>query len=395
MAKEVKTKSFDVRIIDKDNNTRNINIHAFNADSASNMALSEGSVLSVKRKVKFFNGVKLTSSERFIFLMRLSTMLSSKLGAGESLRLMQDSFTGNIREVSGELLKKLETTDNFGQALEEVGPAAFPSSLVALVKAGELGGDTGDALREAANFEQELNDIKQESGKGMGSAIFGFLVAGGFLVGSSFYMGPKVKGIMESFPGAAPDTSMVDFLAMVMGWGMLVIMVIFLILLFLGSVIKGIMPNFADKVILMIPFYRDLILSKNSYSTLYGLSMLINSGVNIEESLRITRDNAPKGSMKTDLNDALNAILEGEEWPDRMSTLHDTDKASLKTSSDKEQIAKTLHNLSFQYRRLYSERIKIIIPTMQLITAMLLSVTGSIMFGQIIMPMLQLTQSLA
>lgn len=395
MAKEVKTKSFDVRIIDKDNNTRNINIHAFNADSASNMALSEGSVLSVKRKVKLFTGVKLTSSERFIFLMRLSTMLSSKLGAGESLRLMQDSFTGNIREVSGELLKKLESTDNFGQALEEVGPAAFPSSLVALVKAGELGGDTGDALREAANFEQELNDIKQESGKGMGSAIFGFLVAGGFLVGSSFYMGPKVKGIMESFPGAAPDTSMVDFLAMVMGWGMLVIMVIFLVLLFLGSVIKGIMPNFADKVILMIPFYRDLILSKNSYSTLYGLSMLINSGVNIEESLRITRDNAPKGSMKTDLNDALNAILEGEEWPDRMSTLHDTDKASLKTSSDKEQIAKTLHNLSFQYRRLYSERIKIIIPTMQLITAMLLSVTGSIMFGQIIMPMLQLTQSLA
>lgn len=395
MAKEVKVKSFDVRIIDKENNTRNIEINAKDSESASNIALSHGAVLSVKRKVKLFSGIKLTSSERFIFLMRLSTMLSSKLGAGESLRLMSTTFKGNIKIVSEELLKKLESTDNFGQALEEVGPAAFPSSLVALVKAGELGGDTGDALREAANFEQELNDIKQESGKGMGSAIFGFMVAGGFLIGSSFYMGPKVKGIMESFPGAAPDTAMVDFLAMAMGWAMIVIMVFFLILVFLGSVLKGLMPNFADKVILMIPFYRDLILSKNSYSTLYGLSMLISSGVNIEQSLRITRDNAPRGQLKTDLNDSLNAILAGEEWPDRMSTLHDTDKASLKTSSDKEQIAKTLNNLSFQYRRLYAERIKIIIPTMQLITAMLLSVTGSIMFGQIIMPMLQLTQSLA
>ena len=162
------------------------------------------------------------------------------------------------------------------------------------------------------------------------------------------------------------------------------------------QVLKQIIPNISDSIIMKIPFYKDLILAKNSYATLYGLSMLVGSGVRIEDSLRITMENAPKGALKTDLRKSWKAIKDGDiKWPQQMTTLHPTDKAALMTSSDREQVSSTLYNLSYQYRRLYADRLAVMVPTMQLISALLLSLTGAIMFGQIIMPMLTLTQTLS
>ena len=380
-------KVFKVKVIDRKNSSiKEVEVNARDLQEANMKALNHGAVVSVKKKFSFGLGRKLTSSERFIFLNRLSTMVSSKVGMGEALKLMTETFKGNISQVSSALHRRMEQGSELGDAMEDIGPAAFPSGIVALVKAGAQGGDTGKALLDAANFEQELNDIKKNSAKGMFSAIFGFLFAGGFLIGSSFYLSPKVKN-SPLFRDTEMDTQLVDLMADVLGWVMIVVMVIFMILVLLGSVLKQIMK---------IPFYKDLILAKNSYATLYGLSMLVGSGVRIEDSLKITMENAPKGALKSDLKKAWYAIKEGDtKWPRKMTTLHPTDKAALMTSSDREQVASTLYNLSHQYRRLYAERLAVMVPTMQLISALLLSLTGAIMFGQIIMPMLSLTQTLS
>lgn len=387
---------FKVKVIDRRHSTmKEIEVNARDSQEANMKALNYGAVVSVKKQFSFGLKRKLTSSERFIFLNRLSTMVSSKVGMGEALKLMTETFKGNISQVSAALNRRMEQGFELGEAMEDVGPAAFPSGIVALIKAGAQGGNTGKALLDAANFEQELNDIKKNSAKGMFSAIFGFLFAGGFLIGSSFYLSPKVK---ESplFRDTQMDTQVVDLMATVLGWVMLVVMFVFFILLLLGSVLKQIIPNISDSIIMKIPFYKDLILAKNSYATLYGLSMLVGSGVRIEDSLRITMENSPKGALKTDLKKAWKAIKDGNtKWPKEMNTLHPTDKAALMTSSDREQVSSTLYNLSYQYRRLYSDRLAVMVPTMQLISALLLSLTGAIMFGQIIMPMLTLTQTLS
>jgi len=389
-------KVFKVKVIDRKNSSiKEVEVNARDLQEANMKALNHGAVVSVKKKFSFGLGRKLTSSERFIFLNRLSTMVSSKVGMGEALKLMTETFKGNISQVSSALHRRMEQGSELGDAMEDIGPAAFPSGIVALVKAGAQGGDTGKALLDAANFEQELNDIKKNSAKGMFSAIFGFLFAGGFLIGSSFYLSPKVKN-SPLFRDTEMDTQLVDLMADVLGWVMIVVMVIFMILVLLGSVLKQIIPNISDSIIMKIPFYKDLILAKNSYATLYGLSMLVGSGVRIEDSLKITMENAPKGALKSDLKKAWYAIKEGDtKWPRKMTTLHPTDKAALMTSSDREQVASTLYNLSHQYRRLYAERLAVMVPTMQLISALLLSLTGAIMFGQIIMPMLSLTQTLS
>lgn len=382
--RDKRTKQFEV-----------ISITASSITEARSMAIKQGTVLSIKKKLfSFSSGVELSSADRFIFLTRLAMMVSSKLGVGESLKLIRDTFNGKISKAASVMLKKIEQGMDIGQAMETMGTAAFPSGMTALVQAGIRGGNTGKALKDAANFEQELNDIKKQSNQGMLSAIVGFMVAGGFLVGSSFYLAPKVKD-SPIFRDSPVDTSIIDVVADVMGIFMLVVMVGFIGLLTLGSVLRQIVPNWSDKIIMKIPFYRDIVMAKNSYATLYGLSMLIGSGVRIEESLRITMENSPRGALKTDTHNAWQAIRRGDsKWPKHMSTLHPTDQAALMTSSNREDVALALNELSSQYRRLYGERLKMIVPTLQLISAMLLSVAGAIMFAQIILPMLKMTEGI-
>lgn len=393
--KSDKLRNFDVTVIDKSRRSKTVQVSATNIQQANLQGINHGNVIKVKRKKKFGFGNKLTSSERYLFLNVLATMLSSKVSTGDAFKLLSDSYSGRIGTIARAMHKQLENGKNIDEAMEEMGEGAFPSAIVALVRAGSRGGDSAKALMEASTFEQELNDVKKQSSKGMGSAVFGFLSAGAFLIGSSFYMSPKVKD-SPMFRDVQMDTSLVDLMANVLGWFMIVIMVLFVLLILLSSVFKQVAPNLSDSIILRIPLYRDIVLARNAYSTLYGLSMLLGSGVRIEDSLQITKDNAKKGALRTDLEKALKAIRSGNaNWPDVMKkTLHPTDRASLKMARDREQIAKTLYNLSVQYRRLYASRLQIIIPTMQLTSALLLSLTGVIMFAQVIMPMLNLTQTL-
>lgn len=96
-----------------------------------------------------------------------------------------------------------------------------------------------------------------------------------------------------------------------------------------------------------IPFYKDLILAKKNYTTLYGLSLLVGSGVPMEQSL------------------------------------------ALSVSADREQIAYTLHNLSNYYKEAYARVVGSVGPTLQMIAAIFLVLSGGILFGYTMLPMLQ------
>ncbi len=169
-------------------------------------------------------------------------------------------------------------------------------------------------------------------------------------------------------------------------------MAIAVTLMLLGSIGRRIAPEGADKLILRIPFYKDLVLAKNNYIVLYGLALLIRSGVRAEEALRLSAESAPKGALRADLVRAMDAVKTGRPWPKVMNTLHATDKASLMCATDREQVAETLDALANQYRSLYAQRLGMFVPVLNLVAALLLSLSGGLLFAQSILPMLMATQ---
>ena len=290
------------------------------------------------------------------------------------------------------MLERVEAGMDIPDAMAQ-DPKNFPPTTTALVRAGAASGNTRSALKDAADFEYQMSNVHKGSMKQIWSAIGSFLTAGGLVIGTNEYFGPMVmdnpmflnaEGLNYEWARVAGD---------ICTWVMIVMLVVFALFFWLGTAGRQIMPNAADKIILRIPYYKDLILSRNNHVTLYKLSLLIQSGVRIEEALSLTAVSSPRGALKTDLMRALGSVRGGKPWAQAMSTLHATDKAALTISTNRDDIARTLNILATQYSDLYMQRISTFAPTLAMVAALFMSIAGGLMFAQTILPMLQLSAS--
>lgn len=372
-------------------------ISAKDETQARAAAARQGQIIEVKQLRSGSRWDQMSLADRLVFFQRLSSMLSSKVGTSEALSIIQSSFSGTVRDAARILRDRLEAGEQLHEAMAAAGPRYFPETVVAIVKTGSRGGDLVYALREASRFEKELDQVKRESSKGIGSALMGFIAGVITIVSSTYYVAPMI--MESSLVKAAKDG--VD-----VGWVLTmanVITVIALVtsalvggLLFYGVVLRQLSPAAVDRGIQKIPFYRDMALAKTNYMVFFGLAVLLKAGLRVEEALRLTIDSAPRGELRNDLNRALVSIVKGsvEPWPYKMTMLHPTDKAALATAQDRTQIASTIETLAIQYQSLYRQRLSQFVPMMQGFAAIFLSLAGFVLFGVSVVPLMQVTSSI-
>lgn len=368
-----------------------INISAPTVLMATKEAGKLGKVLEIRKSYALAFDIKMTISERSIFLERLASMIASKVGVSDALKIIVDSFSGTIRQAAQELLLHIEAGSTIQDAFERSSSRFFPEATVAIIKTGSQGGNIAGALREATQFEQELDRIKRASNKGIVSAIFGFIVGVIVLLSCTLYVAPKM--LNSELVKAAEDSLDIDWvitLSSVLTWvaGMTGI-VIFICMLM--TLIRPALPSQIDRIAVNIPVYKDLALAKRNYIALYGLSVLLNAGLRIEEAFRLASENTGRGELRNDFDRARAAVLTGRSWPNAMKTLHPTDRASLSTAQDRVQISNTIKELSIQYKSMYQQRIESFIPVMQGLSALFLSLSGVVLFGVVFLPLMQVT----
>lgn len=389
-------KRFEGKVI-KGARVSTVEVQAADREKAVRELSRRGQVVTVRRRATFEFGGGLTPPERQVFFARLSAMLSSRVGTSDALQLLRDTFTGRIRTVAGRLLGYVQAGADLPDAFEKVGAPHFDEATVALIKAGSRSGQTGKAIKDAAQFEQELHAIKKGASKGLWVGVMSFIGAGVMTLVSTLYVGPKIMEsdlIKAANKNGAVNIDFVNNIAYAVGYLMGALLILGLLFAVLGTVGRQVAPVAADRAIMKIPYYKDLVLARNNFIVLYGLALLIKSGVRIEESLRLSAAGAPRGALRADLNAAMDAVRTGKPWPQAMKTLHPTDKAALLSATDREQIAATLSALADQYRELYGQRLASFVPALNLLAAMFLSIAGGLIFGQSILPMLQATQGL-
>ena len=377
----------------RNNSVIAVKVQARNEKEAREHMARRGRVLTITKKITVQMGRGLSPADRQIFFARLSAMLSSRVGTSTALTLMRDTFGGKIQEVSARLISEVEDGKNLAEAMTSIGSPDFPEATIALVHAGSRSGETGKAIRDAATFERELLLVKKGAAKGLATGVFGFVLAGVLTMVSTLYIGPQ---IMDSplIKSANVNIDWVNDIAYAIGYFMAFLMVVGLGFWLFASVGRRIMPQRADKLILKVPYYKDLVLSRNNFIVLYGLALLVQSGVRIEEALHLTAKGAPRGALKADLMAAEKEVREGRPWPKNMSTLHPTDKAALMSATDREQVAQTIDTLARQYRELYAQRLASFVPMLNVLAALFLTVSGGLLFGQTILPMLMASQNI-
>lgn len=375
---------------------KEVSLLADNQPEAMSMAKRQGRVISIKRTARFASLFDrgMSSAERIIFLRRLSTMVRSRVGMGESLKIMRVAFKGPVARVSDELLKLVESGSDFGDALMDM-RKDFPKTTAALIRSGIKGGDLNTALEDAARFESEMDRTRRESSRGIWSAIGSFMLGALTIIGASLYLGPyMMDSDLVKAAGDSVDVGWVFTLADIVAYLMIIVTVAFIGLLVLGYVIKPIFPRFADRVILKVPVYRDLVLAQSHFTVFYGMGLLVKSGVRMEDTLRLSQETAPPGEVAEDLRRALCAVRQGQSWPLAMKHLHPTDRAALSTSQDREQVGESLDAVALQYKEAYSQRVQQVVPTLQVMSALFMTIGGGLIFGMVILPMLQLSRGI-
>lgn len=370
-------------------------VEAKNQKEARLRASQYGRIVSVKKSRQSGGRRGMSFGDRQIFMSRLSAMLASGVGVTDSLRLLKTTFSGSIRRISTQLEREVETGVTLPVAFSRLDKKVIPRATSAMIMAGSHSGATHEALKGAMDFERTMESVRKESGKGMIQAIGAFLVAAGFIIGTVFGFLPQVMG--SDLMKMSGDTHSMDWTisaAHAVGYAMGAIGLIFAIFVLLGTVGRKIAPVMVDRIILAIPFYRDLILAKTNFVAFYGLSLLVSTGVSMESSLGLMAETTPPGATRDDFKKAQKAVQRGTPWHTAMRSLEETDRAALGASLDRSQVAKAMEAISVQYRDIYAQRMASFVPVMQLVSTLFLMLSGLIMFGVTIMPMLKMSTAI-
>ncbi|MDN5862525.1 MAG: type II secretion system F family protein [Salinisphaera sp.] len=369
-------------------------VEAENASEAAIRAAAKGAVLSVKR-IRFARMGALSYNERQVFLSRFSAMLASRVGATQSLTLIRQTFTGRIKQVAHELLLKVEAGQSVPEAIVSLGGRDFPATTRAMIQAGANSGATSQALRDAMVFEQALKAIKSGASKGIWAGLAAFVIGILFVVGTVFLMVPRIMDSpLMKLTGGVENYETSIQLAYLFGYIMVAVLAILCLFFLLATVGKAVAPMAADSIILRIPLYRDIVLSRGYYISFYGLALLIKSGVRMEEAFRLIAESTPPGLLRNDFNRACGAVKQGESWPAAMRMIQPTDRAALAASMDRTQVSEAMDAISVAYRDLYAHRMALAAPIFQVLAALSLLVSGLVMFGLTMLPIVQMSTKL-
>jgi general secretion pathway protein F len=362
---------------------------AFDEEHAKSVGAKRGRVMAIEKNFLPDLERGLTLDERYVFLRKLAIMLASGVQVTESLRLISFHFHGRIRSCAKRLGSLIEQGIPLTTAME-LNRKDFPASTVALIRAGSSAGSTSDALIEAAKFEEDLARSRKGSMMEIYKAIAAFVAAAVIMVGTTEYFGPMMMNLDVLKGNKAVSVDSAFFAGRVLSASILFIGLIGLILLGLSTIGKRIAADFSDRIVMHVPLYRDVALSRAKYVSLFGLSLLIKTGVSIKDALELTWRETADGMLRTDLKRALDAAKSGRSsWANAMQTLDSMDKAALSTAVDKKEIAMTLNLLASEYRDAYFKKTSRLALILYLTAVVYMALAQLVVFWITVVPMLQ------
>lgn len=382
---------YEAQIInDKTNKSEKVTINALSFEEARQQALTSGTIVTVKKTGSTSSKLKWKPRARITFMTVLGTMLKSGVGNLTALKAIENSKsnTGIIKDVASALRRRIEKGSKLTEAMEELGPNVFPPNIVAFVKAGTQDSNLGVVFKEAADFDRELLKIKSESTKGLWSAILGFVVSIIASIGGIFWLAPMMKNnpLFEMYP---VDTGWIDMIAYAFAGVLIVVGVLGFLYALLISFGKELMPVIADRILIKIPIIKEIVVAKDCFITFYSMSKLLGSNVRVTDALRLTYESTREGMLQNDFKKAYNSIMSGNnDWSRDMDLLDTTDKVCINMSTDRQRTAEILRDVSDQHRIRYSDRLGVIVPTLGVVSGILLTIGTGIIFIQSMLPSL-------
>jgi len=365
-------------------------VSAVDEKRAKRMASKEGEVVVCKKKAELplSKKMKMSTEARYIFFERLATMIDSGIGVTKALRLIKNTFPGSTSRAASGLHDMVEQGVPLQDAIAE-DRRNFPQVVSMLVRAGTRGGKLTDALRNAAKFETEMNEVGKQSQKAIWRGLAFIGVSSGICLAMVYYFGPKI--LEEKFFEKAGQVDVGDFeiLALVWGWSGAIVSTVMLMIIFLATVGRISSPVWAESVLMKIPAAKHIVLAQDAFVTMKKLALMFGGGASATEALSTAIDGSKKGVLQQELKASLDKARTSNQWATELGSIHATDRASLLTAEDSAKFSMVLESVAEQNQRIYINMMNVVGPSLEVIGAFGMTAAGIAIFGLAIAPILE------
>lgn len=258
--------------------------------------------------------VRIDLHEKIIFARNLSAMISAGLPLSRAIEILEKQTTNQkFRKILNVLGKEIKEGNTLSSGLAKF-PNVFIPLFVAMVRAGEESGGMSGALKEIAmHLEKSYIMMKKVRGAMMYPAIIICAVVVIGILMLIFVVPTLISTFKELNVELPASTRFVIFIS-----NLFTEYSIYLLLGIIIAVIGGVFAlrtrrgqQIFDSIILRLPFVGNLVKEINSAQTTRTLSSLISAGVNITESISITRDVIQNYYYKEALAVAVSRIEKG------------------------------------------------------------------------------------
>jgi len=227
--------------------------------------------------------------DKILFTQQLATLLEAGIPLVQALELLSDQFTGKLRSIIITIKDNIKGGKSFADSLKKY-PKAFSNIYVQLVRAGEAAGNLEVILNRLVSLMERQEELKKRIRSAMTMPIIQLVAA---IVVIGFLIIKVVPGITEAFikPGEELPfttqvlTSMSKFLGTYYLPFIIVVIAIVAGILYWKRTASG--ARTVDKIKLKLPIIGHFTQMSAIVQFCQTLGMLLESGVNLSESLDI------------------------------------------------------------------------------------------------------------
>lgn len=282
------------------------------------LKVSEASKFKLKdwlnpERINYFLS-KVKDDELVMITRNLGSMLRAGLTVSRGLSVIQRQTTNpRLKVVTRQIAEEINKGKSFYEALKSH-PKIFSDLYVAMVKAGEESGKLSEALQTLAMQMERASNLKK---KIKGAMIYPSIVIVVMVVIAilmMIYVMPQITGVFEGMDKELPTTTkfligasdlMVQHTVLVLG-GLVAIIVGFMT--FLKSRLG---KKVTSWLVVRLPVIGTIAKEANSAQTARTLSSLLESGVDVLQSIEITQEVLQNVYYKRILRDAARRVEKG------------------------------------------------------------------------------------
>lgn len=258
---------------------------------------------------------RVSDDELIMVTRNLGSMLTAGLTVSRALSVIERQSTNpRLKGVTKEIIAKINKGGQFYEGLRDF-PKVFDDLYIAMIKAGEESGNLAEALKTLAMQMERSNNLKKKIKGAMiyPSIVISVMVVIGILM--MIYVMPQITGVFEGMDKELPATTqalintsnfLVEYTLLAIGG---LIATLMALVYFFRSKPGRITTSWLFP---RLPVIGQMAKETNAARTARTLSSLLNSGVDVIQSIEITEEVVQNHFFRKILREARNKVEKGD-----------------------------------------------------------------------------------